>query len=128
MHHDGGRKGTFDSISGIRRTSTFGKGGKGSRAGSNVTGPVTIEEEEVGPEDSGSSGTETGGHAAYKGPTISPVAERTEFVEGNTESGYGTMSSGKDGDNKSKKGRKPPPGRGESYFKEMNWKKSQSGE
>ena len=54
----------------------------------------------------------------------SHVAERTEYVESGTEreDGHGPLDVTKGHDKDVGKKREPPPGRGESLFREMDWR------
>ena len=69
-------------------------------------GAVVIEEDEVSADESTGAGPQ-------------PNSAGTDVER---QGDYGTMKAGEHEESSKNKKRKPPPGRGESYFKEMNWR------
>ncbi|KAG8532973.1 uncharacterized protein KY384_001755 [Bacidia gigantensis] len=102
---DPARRATVDEH---RRKTLARIGGKASVGSTRLGEDVIVEEEEISSEESG----------------VDPGTRQTDSgdVDLERQGNYGTIDpeQGSSKGNKDSK-RKPPPGRGESYFKEMSW-------
>ena len=96
-----------------RKTPTLKYSIRDGRIDSKGLANVTIEEEEIVREDS-KKNTET--------ITMSAWVRRIWNRRLKGRSGYGTMGSVDGGDHSARGERKPPLGRGDSYFRDIDWR------